>query len=61
MAKVTILLRSLLIALGVVGFLGTGSQRPTALIPAWFGLVFGHLRYSGHESQRGAAQAVHAC
>ena len=34
MAKVTLVFAALLIALGLVGFLGTGSTHYTALIPA---------------------------
>jgi hypothetical protein len=30
-----------LIALGLAGFLGTGSAHPTALIPTWIGLALG--------------------
>jgi peptidoglycan/LPS O-acetylase OafA/YrhL len=41
MAKVTIVFAVLLIALGMVGYFGTGSAHPTALIPAWFGLALG--------------------
>jgi len=41
MAKVTIVFAVLLIALGLAGFLGTGSIHPTALIPTWFGLALG--------------------
>jgi peptidoglycan/LPS O-acetylase OafA/YrhL len=41
MAKVTILFGVLLIILGLVGFFGTGSTHPTALIPTWFGLALG--------------------
>lgn len=41
MAKVTLVFAALLIALGLVGFLGTGSAHPTALIPTWFGLALG--------------------
>jgi multisubunit Na+/H+ antiporter MnhF subunit len=55
MAKVTLLFAALLIALGLVGFLGTGSAHPTALIPVWFGLalaLFGWLAISPHESRR---------
>jgi hypothetical protein len=39
MAKLTIGFGVVLIALGAWGFLGTGSAHPTALIPAYFGLV----------------------
>ena len=41
MAKVTIVFGVLLIALGLVGFFGTGSVHFTALIPTWFGLAMG--------------------
>jgi len=41
MAKVTLVFAFLLVVLGLVGFLGTGSQHPTALIPTWFGLALG--------------------
>jgi hypothetical protein len=41
MAKVTIIIAVLLIALGVGSYIGTGSQHPTALIPTWFGLALG--------------------
>ena len=41
MAKVTLVFAVLLIALGVAGFLGTGSTHYTALIPAWIGLALG--------------------
>lgn len=43
MAKVTILFGVLLIILGLAGYIGTGSQHPTALIPTWFGLALGIL------------------
>ena len=55
MAKVTLVFAVLLIALGLVGFLGTGSQHPTALIPTWFGLalgLFGWLAMSPSEKRR---------
>lgn len=39
MAKATIGFGILLIAVGAWGFFATGSQHPTALIPAYFGLV----------------------
>jgi len=54
-AKVTLVFAALLIALGLVGYLGTGSMHPTALIPTWFGLalgVFGLLAMSPSESRR---------
>jgi hypothetical protein len=41
MAKVTIVFGAVLILLGAWGFIGTGEAHPTALIPAYFGLVIG--------------------
>ncbi len=55
MAKLTLVFAVLLIALGLVGFLGTGSAHPTALIPTWFGLALGIgglLAISPSESRR---------
>src|ERR1035437_4068763 len=55
MAKVTLVFALLLIALGLVGFLGTGSMHPTALIPAGIGLalgIFGLLAISPNEGRR---------
>ncbi|MGA7857973.1 MAG: hypothetical protein WCA11_08615 [Terracidiphilus sp.] len=55
MAKVTLVFASLLIVLGLAGFLGTGSQHYTALIPTWFGLalgVFGVFAMSPSEARR---------
>ena len=55
MAKVTLLFAVLLVLLGLAGYLGTGSQYPTALIPTWFGMVlglFGYLAMSPDESRR---------
>ena len=55
MAKVTLVFAALLIALGLVSYLGTGSQHPTALIPAGFGLllgIFGYMAMSPSESRR---------
>jgi hypothetical protein len=55
MAKVTLVFALLLVLLGLVGFVGTGSQHYTALIPAWFGLalgVFGFLAISPSEGRR---------
>ena len=55
MAKVTLVVAGLLIALGLAGYLGTGSVHPTALIPTWFGLalgVFGFLAISPNEGRR---------
>ena len=55
MAKVTLVFAAMLIGLGLGGYLGTGSQHPTALIPAGFGLLlglFGLLAMSPSESRR---------
>jgi hypothetical protein len=55
MARVTLVFAALLIALGLAGFFGTGSQHYTALIPTWFGValaVFGVLAISPNESRR---------
>lgn len=41
MVKVTLIFSVLLIALGVVGYLVTGSLHPTALIPSWIGVALG--------------------
>jgi uncharacterized membrane protein len=55
MAKVTLVFAALLAALGLAGYLGTGSLHPTALIPTWFGValgIFGFLAISPNESRR---------
>ena len=55
MAKVTLSLRFFSPLLGLIGYLGTGSAHPTALIPLWFGLalgVFGFLAISPNERRR---------
>ena len=55
MAKVTIVFGVLLMALGLIGFFGTGSIHYTALIPTWFGLALGaggFLAISPSESRR---------
>jgi peptidoglycan/LPS O-acetylase OafA/YrhL len=55
MAKVTYVFGVLLILVGLVGYFGTGSVHPTALIPVWFGLalvVGGFLAISPSESRR---------
>ncbi|HKR27280.1 MAG TPA: hypothetical protein VJS11_07485 [Acidobacteriaceae bacterium] len=55
MAKVTLVFAALMIALGLVGYLGSGSQFPTALIPLWWGValaIFGFLAISPNESRR---------
>ena len=45
MANVTLVFAVLLAGLGVGGYFGTGSEHPTALIPAAFGIVLGVLGF----------------
>jgi hypothetical protein len=55
MAKVTLIFAVLLVALGLAGYLGTGSLHPTALIPTWIGLalgIFGFLAMSFNAGRR---------
>lgn len=55
MAKVTIGFGILLIAIGAIGFFGTGSTHPTALIPAYWGIaltICGILANSPGEKRR---------
>ena len=55
MAKVTLVFAILLAALGVAGYLGSGSRYPTALIPLYFGValgIFGILAISPSEKRR---------
>ena len=55
MAKVTLVFAVLLIALGLAGFIGTGSEHYTALIPAALGLllgIFGALSFSPDAGKR---------
>ena len=55
MIKTTLVFAVLLIALGLAGFLGTGSAHPTALIPAWIGIALGFgglLAISPSENRR---------
>jgi hypothetical protein len=55
LAKVTVVFAILLIALGMVGYFGTGAQHATALIPTWFGAalgMFGLLAMSPDEGRR---------
>lgn len=55
MAKVTLVFAVALIALGLIGYIGTGSAHPTALIPAVLGVllgIFGALAISPNEGRR---------
>jgi hypothetical protein len=40
MAKLTIVFGTLLVLLGIIGFVATGSAHPTSLIPSGIGLLF---------------------
>jgi len=55
MARVIYVFGILLVALGLIGYWGTGSIHPTALIPTWFGLALvagGLLAISPSEGRR---------
>ena len=55
MARVTSVFGVLLMLVGLVGYFGTGSAHPTALIPTWFGIalvVGGFLAISPSEGRR---------
>jgi hypothetical protein len=55
MAKVTLFFAAMLIVLGWGGYVGSGSQYRTALIPLWFGValaVCGVLAISRSEARR---------
>ena len=55
MARVTLVFAVLLAGLGMGGYFGTGSEHPTALIPAGIGVllgVFGFLAISPDEGRR---------
>lgn len=52
-ANATLMFAVVLILLGVGGWVGTGMESPTALIPAGFGAVFGILGFlAGNENIR---------
>ncbi len=55
MAKITVLFALMLVALGLLGYVGTGSAHSTALIPTWIGLalgLFGALSFSPDAGRR---------
>jgi hypothetical protein len=54
MARVTIGFGVALVALGIVGYLGSGADSVTALIPSFFGAVFVLLGVLGSSEQRRA-------
>src|SRR5208337_4826624 len=64
MVKVTLVFAVLLIALGLAGYLGTGSSHPTALIPAWIGIALGFgglLAISPSEKRRKLFMHINVC
>jgi hypothetical protein len=55
LAKISVVFAILLIALGLIGYFGTGAEHATALIPKWFGAalgMFGLLAMSPDEGRR---------
>lgn len=55
MARVTLVFAVLLAGLGMGGYVGTGSEHPTALIPLWLGIalgIFGFLAISPNAGRR---------
>ena len=60
MAKVTLVFAVVFIALGLVGFISTGSQHYTALIPAVLGLLLGIFGAAFAFGRRRPPQALHA-
>lgn len=52
MAKLTLVFALILILLGVAGYAETGRYAPTALIPAWFGVVLGILGLIANTERR---------
>jgi hypothetical protein len=59
MAQTTIIFGLLLVALGVLGYVGTGAASVTALIPAFFGAVLAVLGWIGR-NERHRKHAMHA-
>lgn len=54
MAKTTMWLGLALVALGIVGFIGSGAESLTALIPSVIGLVLAGLGLAGQREGRRA-------
>jgi hypothetical protein len=59
MAKLTFLVGVLLVAVGVVGYLGSGAASVTALIPAFIGIIFVALGLLGR-NERLVKHSMHA-
>jgi hypothetical protein len=58
MAKTTIWFGLALVVLGIVGFIGSGAESLTALIPTLIGLVLAGLGFAGQQEGR-RALAMH--
>lgn len=54
MARVTIGFGAALVLLGIIGFVGSGAESVTALIPSFFGAVFVALGVAGRSTDRRA-------
>ncbi len=54
MAKVTIWFGAALVVLGIVGYVGSGAESPTALIPTVVGVVLAALGAAGRREERRA-------
>lgn len=54
MARVTIGFGAALVVLGIIGFVGSGADSVTALIPSFFGVVFVVLGVVGRAEERRA-------
>lgn len=54
MARLTIGFGAALVVLGIVGFVGSGADSVTALIPTFFGIVFVVLGVVGQDDSRRA-------
>jgi len=59
MAKITVVFGLGLVALGIVGYVGSGAESPTALIPAVLGLILAGLGVlAAQESRRMMAMHI---
>lgn len=60
MPGISKIIGNVLILLGLIAFFGTGSEHFTALIPAFFGLIFFGLGYLGTKSESMRKHSMHA-
>lgn len=60
MTKLSITTGIILIALGILSYILTGAASATALIPAFFGIVFAGLGFLGNKSESMKKHAMHA-